>query len=123
MAKWQIPDLIPRSEAFRMAQEARGAALKEAADTAFKAACFVQIEPEAAWVLEEQRECCYDAILSLDPEAIAAHDAAIREAEARGMERAAEIAKDTADQFVGYMSRIERAIRAEAAAIRAQKGE
>ena len=69
MAKWTIPDdLIPRSEAERMAQEARGAALKEAA---------VMVDQK---YIALGRYGLRDAILSLDPDAVRAHDEAIREA-------------------------------------------
>ena len=86
MAKWTIPDdLIPRSEAVRMAQEARGAALKEAA---------VMVDQK---YIALGRYGLRDAILSLDPDAVRAHDAAIREAEVRGMERAIELCQNRVD--------------------------
>ncbi|MDG3040472.1 hypothetical protein [Roseicyclus marinus] len=115
----QTADMIPRAQAEAEKQLAVAAALREAAEC-----CTVELRNTAMLSSKPpQSSAAWDArnaILALLPNAGAALDRALADAEARGMDRSADIAKEIADQFLGYMSRIERAIRSEAAGIRAQ---
>ena len=83
-------------------QLAVAAALREAADLAHGR---LITETEGLGILVANRT--KDAILSLDPDAIAAHDAAIREAEARGMERAAKELADLRGEVAFLTAQIE----------------